>query len=43
MIFKRKKVERPKNRLGLALFKYDSIWNSDLQEIIAKHTSEKKQ
>lgn len=34
MIFKRKKVERPKNRLGLALFKYDSIWNSDLHKII---------
>jgi hypothetical protein len=35
MIFKRrKKVERPKNRLGLALFKYDSIWNSDLKKIV---------
>jgi hypothetical protein len=36
MIFKRKKVERPKNRLGLALFKYDSIWNSDLKKIIQR-------
>jgi len=34
MIFKRKKVERPKNRLGLALFKYDSIWNTDLHKIM---------
>ena len=34
MIFKRKKVERPKNRLGLALLKYDGIWNSDLNKII---------
>ncbi len=34
MIFKRKKVERPKNRLGLALLKYDGIWNSDLKKII---------
>ena len=34
MILGRKKVERPKNRLGLALFKYDKIWNSDLQKII---------
>lgn len=34
MIFKRKKVERPKNRLGLALFKYDSIWKSQLQKIV---------
>jgi|WetSurMetagenome_2_1015567.scaffolds.fasta_scaffold1400847_1 hypothetical protein len=34
MIFKRKKVERPKNRLGLALFKYDAIWNSQLQNIV---------
>ena len=34
MIFKRKKVERPKNSLGLALFKYDSIWNSDLHKLI---------
>ncbi len=34
MIFKRKKVEKPKSRLGLALFKYDSVWNSDLKKII---------
>jgi hypothetical protein len=34
MIFKRKKVERPKNRLGLALLKYDGIWNSELHKII---------
>jgi len=34
MIFKRKKAERPKNRLGLALFKYDSIWNSQLHKIV---------
>jgi hypothetical protein len=34
MIFKRKKVERPKNRLGLALLKYDGIWNSQLQKIM---------
>ena len=30
----RKKVERPKNRLGLALFKYDKILSSDLQKIL---------
>ena len=34
MIFKRKKVERPKNRLGLALLKYDNIWNSQLKKIV---------
>ena len=34
MIFKRKKVERPKNRLGLALLKYDGIWNSELHKIM---------
>ena len=34
MIFKRKKVERPKNRLGLVLLKYDGIWNSDLKKIV---------
>jgi hypothetical protein len=34
MIFKRKKIERPKNRLGLALLKYDGIWNSELHKII---------
>lgn len=34
MIFKRKKVERPKNRLGLALLKYDGIWNSELHKIV---------
>ncbi len=34
MIFKRKKVERPKNRLGLALLKYDGIWNLELHKIM---------
>jgi hypothetical protein len=34
MIFKRKKAERPKNRLGLALLKYDGIWNSELHKIM---------
>ena len=34
MIFKRKKVERPKNRLGIALFKYDKMLSSDLQKIL---------
>jgi hypothetical protein len=34
MIFKGKKAERPKNRLGLALLKYDSIWNSQLYKIV---------
>lgn len=34
MIFKRKKVERPKNRLGLALLKYDGLWNLELHKIM---------
>jgi hypothetical protein len=34
MIFKRKKVERPKNHLGIALLKYDGIWNLELHKII---------
>ena len=34
MIFKRKKVERPKNHLGSALLKYDGIWNSQLHKIL---------
>jgi hypothetical protein len=34
MIFRRKKIERPKNRLGLALLKYDGIWNSQLHKIM---------
>jgi hypothetical protein len=34
MIFKRKKTEKPKNQLGLALLKYDFIWNTQLFKIM---------
>jgi hypothetical protein len=34
MAFGRKKIERPKNILGLALYRYDGIINTDLKKII---------
>lgn len=34
MIFGRKKIEKPKSQLGLALFNYDNIFNSKLKSII---------
>ncbi|MBN2073757.1 MAG: hypothetical protein JW770_07420 [Actinobacteria bacterium] len=35
-LFKRKKINRPKNPLGLALLQYDCIINKDLKKIIDK-------
>ncbi|MBM3700198.1 MAG: hypothetical protein FJW68_04685 [Actinobacteria bacterium] len=34
MIFRRKKTEKPKSQLGLALFNYDKIYNSKLKSLI---------
>ncbi len=34
MIFGRKKIEKPKSQLGLALFNYDNIFNSKIKSII---------
>lgn len=36
VFFKRKGVERPKNPLGYALYKYDNIINRDLKKIISR-------
>ena len=41
-LFKRNKVEEPKNPLGYALYKYDKIINRDLKKIIKLITLEKK-
>jgi len=41
-LFKRNKIERPKNPLGYALYKYDKIINRDLKKIIKRITLEKK-
>jgi len=41
-LFKRSKIERPKNPLGYALYKYDKIINRDLKKIIKRITLEKK-
>ena len=41
-LFKRKKIERPKNTLGYALYKYDNIINRDLKKIIKSLTLKKK-
>jgi len=41
-LFKRKKIERPKNPLGYALYKYDNIINRDLKKIIKSLTLKKK-
>jgi len=41
-LFKRNKVEEPKNPLGYALYKYDKIINRDLKKIIKIITLEKK-
>ncbi len=42
MIFKRKKVEKPKSQLGYALYRYDSIFNIDLKYIIKNINLKKK-
>ena len=42
MAFGRKKNERPKNTLGLALFRYDRIINIDLKNIIGTLESGKQ-
>ena len=34
MIFRRKKIEKPKSQLGLALFNYDKNYNSKLKGLI---------
>ena len=41
-LFKRKKIEEPKNPLGYALYKYDKIINRDLKRVIKTITLEKK-
>jgi len=41
-LFKRNKVEEPKNPLGYALYKYDKIINRDLKKIIKIVTLKKK-
>ena len=41
-LFRRKKIERPKNPLGYALYKYDNIINRDLKKIIKSLTLKKK-
>jgi hypothetical protein len=41
-LFKRNKVEEPKNPLGYALYKYDKIINRDLKKIIKTITLKKK-
>ncbi|MBN1299234.1 MAG: hypothetical protein JW997_06070 [Actinobacteria bacterium] len=41
MVFGKKKTEKPKSQLGLALFNYDNIFKSSL-EIILKAAQEKK-
>ena len=42
MIFKRKKVEKPKSQLGYALYRYDNIFNVDLKYIIKNIKLKKK-
>ena len=42
MIFKRKKVEKPKSQLGYALYRYDNIFNIDLKYIIKNIKLKKK-
>lgn len=42
MIFKRKKVEKPKSQLGYALYRYDNIFNIDLKYIIKNINLKKK-
>ncbi len=42
MIFKRKKIEKPKSQLGYALYRYDNIFNIDLKYIIKNINSKKK-
>ena len=42
MIFKRKKIEKPKSQLGCALYRYDNIFNIDLKYIIKNIKSRKK-
>jgi hypothetical protein len=42
MIFKRNKTEKPKNPLGLALYKYDSLLAVDLKNILSSLRKNKK-
>jgi hypothetical protein len=41
-LFKRKKVERPKNPLGVALFQYDNILKKEIGQILKALSSDKK-
>jgi hypothetical protein len=41
-LFKRKKIERPKNPLGVALFQYDNIIKKDIGRILNALSSDKK-
>jgi hypothetical protein len=41
-LFKRKKIERPKNPLGMALFQYDNIIKKELGGILKTLSSGKK-
>ncbi|MBC7332952.1 MAG: hypothetical protein H5T85_00555 [Actinobacteria bacterium] len=42
MVFGRKRIERPKNPLGYALYRYDTIVNTDLKGIISRIRAEKR-
>ena len=39
-MFGRKKVEKPKSTLGVVLFEYDKILNSELKDIIKSISAE---
>ena len=42
MIFKRKKIEKPKSQLGYALYRYDNIFDIDLKYIVKNIKLKKK-
>lgn len=41
-LFRRRKIESPRNPLGLALFKYDNILKKDLKRILGPIDAKKK-
>jgi len=42
MVLRRKKIERPKNILGYALYRFDDIFNKELKNIINALKAKKK-
>ncbi|MBM3706751.1 MAG: hypothetical protein FJW69_00190 [Actinobacteria bacterium] len=42
MVLRRKKIERPKNILGYALYRFDNIFNKELRNVINALKAKKK-